>query len=373
MAEQRQGGLGELARVFLRLGLVGFGGPLATIALIEEEAVRKREWLDKQTFSDMMAAANLIPGPNSTEMAIYVGYQRAGGAGALVAGGMFILPAFLLMLLLSWAYDQFSLMPQMGGFLYGVKPAVIAVIIGTLWRLAQGSISSIWLGLLAAATLVVSYLLPGAQTGALLAAGGVGIITLAVGQRIRRTMGLGWPLLALAEVPYLPLFLTMLKVGALLFGGGLVIVPLLQAEVVDNYHWLTQPQLLDGIALGQATPGPIVIVATFVGYKVAGLLGAAIATLGIFLPAFGFVLLTAPLIRALRANHWVRAFLDAVRAAVVGAITASVITLTSAAMVDVPAALIGLAALIATFYFKVATAWVIIGAGVVGAILRTML
>ena len=336
----RSGALREIARLFLRLGVVGFGGPAAHIALMEDAVVHRRKWVKRQHFLDALSVTNMVPGPNSTELAIHVGYLRAGVLGGLVSGTCFILPAFLLMLALSWAYFEFGSVPQVVWLFYGVKPAIIAIIAATALIVA---------GLLGIALYSErSFRFPGA-----------GLLAGAYAAT---------PMISIAGLPtLLALAWVFLKASALLFGGGFVIIPLIEHEVVSVYGWLSAQQFIDGVAIGQATPGPIVITAAFVGYAAAGLAGAAVATAAIFLPAFVIVLAgTGPYLERIRGSEMARAFLKGTNAAVIGTILGAGILLMGSAVVDLPTALILIAAAIALVRFGLSTIPLIASAAAIG-------
>ncbi|MFL5732465.1 MAG: chromate efflux transporter [Chloroflexia bacterium] len=374
--------LREVAGLFLRLGIIGFGGPSAHVAMMEQEVVHKRGWLERQAFLDALAATNLVPGPNSTEMAIHIGYLRAGRVGGLVAGLLFILPAFGLMLGLSWAYVAYGAVPQVDAVFYGLKPAVLAVILVTTYRLGRAAVTDRNLVLLGLFSLAVGLLVPGAEIAALLVAGVAGLLLYAPRPAstslksllITPTLTGLWYSVVSTQASVLALAWVFLKAGALLFGGGYVMIPLVEPEVVGQYGWLTHQQFLDGIALGQSTPGPIVITATFIGYVAGGLPGALVATAAIFLPAFVLVLfLTGPFTNRLRNAPRPRAFLKGVNAAVVGAILAAALTLSTSAIIDLPTLAILAASLLALLRLRWDTLWVLLGGGLVGLVLRAMM
>jgi chromate transporter len=339
--------LPELARLFTRLGIVGFGGPTVHIAMIEDEAVARRGWLPREQYVDALAATNLIPGPNSTEMAIHVGYKRAGVAGGIVAGLCFILPAFLLMIGLSWAYFRWNDVASITDIFDGIKPAVIAILAVTLWRLARSSVRDIpQLGLMVAAGAAV-FFLAAWEPLILLAAGAMGIILYVRPDsypQIRLPAFAPSPLwlapaLAASFFAWRPgefvdLGLVFLRAGGLLFGGGYVLIPLIQDSVTNQHGWLTQKQFIDGVALGQSTPGPIVITATFVGYAAAGLTGALIATACVFTPAFVFAIAGGSFLERIRSWTPASAFLKGVGPAVVGTIAAVAIDLGDEAIIN---------------------------------------
>jgi chromate transporter len=314
-------------------------------------------------------------------MAIHIGYLRAGRLGGLVAGLLFILPAFILMLALSWAYVTYGAIPRVGALFYGLKPAVLAIILVTTYRLGRTAVTDLRLALVALFSLAVTLLAPGAEIAALLIAGLAGLYLYAprpAGNSLRSLVitplltSLSYMVLS-PQSSVLALAWVFLKAGALLFGGGYVMIPLVEPEVVGQYGWLTHRQFLDGIALGQSTPGPIVITATFIGYLAAGLPGAVVATAAIFLPAFVLVLfLTGPFTNRLRNAPRPRAFLKGVNAAVAGSILATAITLSTSAVVDLPTLLILAASLLALLWLRWDTLSVLVGGGVAGVILAVL-
>ena len=371
--------LAELAKLFFSLGVVGFGGPAAHIAMMEEEVVQKRKWMTPQGFLDLVGATNLIPGPNSTEMTMHVGFARAGWLGLFVAGWSFILPAAGLTLALAWLYVQSASVPDVAPFLAAIPAAVLAVIAGALWRLGKKAVTSWPLALIAAA--VSAALLMGVrEIPALFIGGGAGGLALALargGGRLDTLSGQGAiPLLAavaqgaVAAAPSLGVLgLFFLKVGAVLYGSGYVLVAYLEADVVGRFGWLTQTQLLDAIAIGQLTPGPVLTTSTAVGYLVQGVPGAVVATLGIFLPAFVFTGLLHPLVPRLRDHVLTASILDAVNAASV-ALMAVVTFRLALGTLDTPAAwaiAVVAAALVLTKRAGVIT--LVVGAAIMGGLL----
>ena len=373
--------LREVLAYFGMLGVLGFGGPVAHIAMMERGAVNERGWLSRPRFLDALAATNLVPGPNSTEMAIHIGYQRAGLAGAVGSGLAFILPAFVMMLGLSWAYFEQEATPAVDDFFYGIKPAVVAVIAATAYRLFLSGVSEprrlaageADLRLLAifAASLAVGLAFPGLEVAVLLAAGVVGFLLYGPPLRPRPGAFVLLPLLGVSALAWEPgrlldLFWLCLRTGGLLFGGGYVMIPLLEGPVVDGFGWLTREQFLAGVALGQSTPGPIVITATFVGYGAAGLAGAAVATFAIFLPSFFFAVLTSRFIAAFGEVAWLRAALKGIGAAVVATILAATIRLAESAFVDAATVVIGAVVAYASLRTRVHSALLLLGGGIVG-------
>ena len=364
--------LSEIARLFLRLGATAFGGPAAHIALMRTEVVKRRQWLSEQQFLDLLGATNLIPGPNSTEMAIHIGFLRGGYRGLLLAGVCFILPAMLIVIGLAWLYQQTSQMPQMEWLLYGIRPVILAIILHALWGLGKKALQ----GPLAAGAglAVLLFYLLGINEIALLVGAGLFV---SVAKNVGRappaagTVG-GWfllPVLATAaqQVFSLPvLFFTFLKIGSVLYGSGYVLLAFLRADFVQRLGWLTEQQLLDAITVGQVTPGPVFTTATFIGYLLGGLPGAGLATLGIFLPAFIFVALANPLIPRLRSSPWTAALLDGINVASLGLMAGVTIQLIAPALVDLFTSLLAIAALLFLFRTRVNPTWLIMSGAVTG-------
>src|SRR5215470_17283803 len=309
--------LREVAVFFLRLGVTAFGGPAAHISMMEGMVVRERRWLTREKFLDLLGAANLLPGPSSTELAIYIGYEQAGLAGLLLGGTCFILPAALLTLGIAYLYVRIGSLPQVGGILYGIKPVIIVVIAEALWHLTRTAAKT-WLlalvGLLAGAAALLR-----ANPLFILLASGALVMTLRISRRARSGAGavVAWflPTAAPVSMGLLPLFLAFAKIGAVVFGSGYVLLAFLRADLVDHLHWLTEAQLLDAVAVGQFTPGPVFTTATFIGYVLGGPAAAAVATLGIFLPAFVFVAVSGPLVPRIRRAKLAGAVLDGVNVA----------------------------------------------------------
>jgi chromate transporter len=374
--------LKEVALSFLRLGTTAFGGPAAHIAMMEDEFVRRRGWLDHRQFLDMLGATNLIPGPNSTEMAIHIGHQRAGWKGLLVGGACFILPAMLIVLAVAWAYVRFGSLPQVEGVMYGVKPVIIAIVFQALWRLAPNAVKNIFLGAIGLIGTVAA--LSGVNTLTVLF--GAGVIAAAVervnqcraGQAADRVGVIGWfgiPALkaaTAAAVPFslLGLFLFFLKVGAILYGSGYVLLAFLQADLVGRLHWLTQSQLLDAVAIGQVTPGPVFTTATFIGYLLGGVKGAIAGTIAIFLPSFILVAASRPLIPRIRRSRVAGAFLDGVNVGALGLMAAVTLQLSHAALIDVTTASIGAISVLVLIVSRTNSAWLIFAGGLVGVVSR---
>ncbi len=380
----RPASLRELALLFLRLGSTAFGGPAAHIAMMEDEVVRRRHWLTQEEFLDLLGATNLIPGPNSTEMAIHVGHRRAGWAGLLVAGGCFILPATLIVLTIGWAYVRFGRLPQAEGLLYGVKPVVLAIVFQAIWRLGRSALKTKLLAVIGVAAAALNFF--GVNELAVLFGAGM-VMAVSRSAASKRSGGnaallLGiWPGISPAAAtaaagasaaPFglWPMFLLFVKIGSVLFGSGYVLLAFLRADLVDRLHWLTEGQLLDAVAIGQITPGPVFTTATFIGYVLSGVPGAMLATAGIFLPAFFFVAVSGPLVPRLRRSSTAGAFLDGVNAASLALMAVVMVQLARAAFVDWPATAIGAAAAFLLLLYKLSSTWLILGSAVVGMLFR---
>lgn len=371
--------LGVVAAVFLRLGATSFGGPAAHIALMEDEIVRRRAWLTHEEFVDLLGSVNLIPGPNSTEMAIHIGHRMAGWMGLVVAGLCFIFPAALIVLALACAYVAYGKLPSVTGLLYGIKPVVIAIIVRALYKLGRTCVKSWPLAGLAIIVAVLA-VLGGHELLVLLGAGALVALVRAVRRRVELP---GTPCLAILAAPLLPvaqgatlvglgpLFLFFLKVGSVLFGSGYVLLAFLRADLVERYGWMREQQLLDAIAIGQVTPGPLFTTATFIGYVLAGPAGAAVATAGIFLPAFVFVAASVPLLPRLRRSVVAGAFLDGVNVAALALMAVVTWQLGRAAIVDVPTALLAIISAVILLGSHINSAWLMLGGAVIG-LLRTV-
>jgi chromate transporter len=371
--------LRELALLFLRLGATAFGGPAAHIAMMEDEVVRRRGWMTEERFLDLLGATNLIPGPNSTEMAIHIGWQRRRAAGLVVAGLAFIVPAMLLTGALGWMYVRFGSVPAAAGLLYGVKPVVLAVVMQAIWGLAPRAARTVPLRVLAVAAAVVVAV--GVHELLVLFGAGLAAVLVDRGRawredRARHRLGALVPPLALGAVASavsLPsLFWVFFKIGSVLFGSGYVLLAFLRADLVERLGWITEAQLVDAVAVGQVTPGPVFTTATFIGYLLAGPAGALVATAGIFLPAFIFVALSGPLVPRLRASPATAAFLDGVNVASLALMAVVTIELSRAALVDVPTLVLGLGAAALLVRFRVNSTWLVLGGAALGLTLRTL-
>ncbi len=376
------GSLRELAVLFLRLGVTAFGGPAVHIALMEDEVVSRRRWLSRDTFLDLLGATNLIPGPNSTEMAIHIGYRQQGWLGLIVAGSAFILPAMLIVMGVAWAYVQFGTLPEVAGLLYGVKPVVMAVVLQALGRLGRTAVKTPFLALTGAGAIVLTVL--GVHELLVLLGGGL-VVTLvrSVEQRRKDKLQLSLPSFTsvplvsfasasaagtIAVVPFglWQLFLFFLKVGSVLFGSGYVLLAFLHADLVERWRWLTEGQLLDAIAVGQITPGPVFTTATFIGYLLAGSVGAVTATVGIFLPAFVFVAISGFFIPGIRRSPAAGAFLDGVNVASLALMAVVSWQLGRAAIVDWITIGLALSSLVLLIRFQLNAVWLMLGGGLIG-------
>jgi chromate transporter len=380
--QQQNHRLKELAQVFLRLGAIAFGGPAAHIAMMDDEVVKRRQWMSRDNLLDLIGVTNLLPGPNSTELAIHIGYERAGWAGLLVAGSCFILPAMILVWLLAIVYVRYQTVPQVEWLLYGIKPVIIAVVLQALWKLSKKAakdtpttiagilaIAAYFAGLneilllllIGVAVMLIKNLHSGDQTTNgvyLLPLSGmlaqVGVATTAI--------SLGWG----------SVFWFFLKIGSVLYGSGYVLLAFLQRDLVERHHWLTSQQLLDAVAIGQITPGPVFTTATFVGYLLAGNAGAIAGTLGIFLPAFLLVGIVNPWVTKLRQSTWAGGFLDGVNAASLGLMAGVTYTLGRAALIDWLTAIVAILSAIALVRFKINSVWLVVVGGLMGLVLHLL-
>ena len=370
----------DIVLLFLKLGTIAFGGPAAHIAMMEEEVVKKRQWISHEYFLDMLSATNLIPGPNSTEMAIHIGYVRAGWRGLVAAGLCFILPSLIITLLLAHLYVTYGSTPQLGSFVSGVRSAIIAVIAAAVFRLAKPVLKNRFMVVLGVLVLALN-LLGVDEILLLFGAAAAGLIR-SYRDQLRKTVTSLIVLSPLLSAPILTsaagtgiaagsatlagLGLFFLKVGSILYGSGYVLVAFLQGGLVDSRHWLTHTQLLDAVAVGQFTPGPVLSAATFIGYTILGLPGAAVATAGIFLPSFVFVLISSPFIPKLRKSWLARGFLDGANAASLGLMLAVTVFLAGSSLTGISSWGIFLSAMGAVRFWNLNTAWIVIGAAVLG-------
>ena len=369
--------LQELAQTFLKLGFVGFGGPAATIAMMDDDIVQRRNWLSREHFLDLVGATNLIPGPNSTEMAMHIGYERARFPGLIVAGACFILPAALMTGALGWLYASYGTLPEVEPFLVGIKPAVLAIILSALLRLGKTAVKS--LSLVAIGLIVASALVLGASEVIALVGGGIlGLVWLQWRARsldAGLAAGISYMILQVETAGTLSLWalgLFFLKVGAVLYGSGYVLIAFLEGDLVQNYGWLTEQQLLDAVAIGQFTPGPVLTTATFIGVLLFGLPGGAVATLAIFLPSFVFVAILNPIVPKLRRSTLTAAFLDAITISALALMTVVTVRLGIAVLLGwIPATVFALA-VFAVFRYRVNVVHVVLGGGVAGYLLQLL-
>jgi chromate transporter len=384
-SEIREASLGEIALVFLKLGTIAFGGPPAHLAMMEEEFVRRRHWITHAEFLDRLATANVIPGPSSTEVAIFVGQLKRGWLGLIVAGCCFIVPAAVIVSVIAWAYVRFGSLPRFEGVLSAIKPAVVAIVIQALGKLGRTGIRTPLLAVIAVLAAGLSFL--GVSPVLVLAfAGLVSAMAVALKNRllgaagVQKAVGIpkivaaaiaGAGVAAALPVSLLRLFVSFLKVGSFVFGSGYVLLAFLQTEFVQRLHWLTDKQLIDAVAVGQFTPGPLFTTATFIGYVVAGWAGAMLATIGIFLPGFVLVALSGPLIPRLRRSPIAAAALDGVVAGSLALMAVVAWQLGKASIVDRITLIVFCVSLIALLRFRVNSAWLIVAAAVLGWVTRS--
>lgn len=368
--------LKEIAKLFLKLGLIGFGGPAVHIAMMEEEVVRKRKWMTAEHFLDLVGATNLIPGPNSTELTMHIGHERAGWRGLIVAGACFIIPAVVITAVFAWLYQQYGQLPEVQPFIYGIKPAIIAVIVSlmiSLGRKALKTIESGLIGILAAIAVLAGL----NEIFVLFGAGLTGILIYMLKNRTQATNGI-FPFVLLqvygsaADISNFKLFLIFLKIGSILYGSGYVLFAFLDAELVVN-GWITKQQLVDAIAVGQFTPGPVFSSATFIGWQLGGAAGAVAATIGIFLPSFFLVAVLNPLIPRLRRSGIMSAFLDTVNIVSVAIILAVIVEIARSTLLDWRTLVIAIVSFAFTFYFRrMNTAYIIFGGAMLGYLLTLL-
>lgn len=369
--------LQELAAVFLKLGAIAFGGPAAHIAMMDDEIVKQRQWMSREKLLDLLGVTNLIPGPNSTELAIHIGYERAGWRGLAIAGICFILPAMLIVWALAAIYVRYQTVPQVGWLLYGIKPVIIAIIAQALWKLGKKAAKNV--PTIAAGIAVIVAFFLGMNEILLLLLAGLGVMLVYALQRGDRITSIWlFPLsgmlaqtgaatsAAISSPTWAQVFLFFLKIGSVLYGSGYVLLAFLQRDLVERNQWLTPNQLLDAIAIGQVTPGPVFTTATFVGYLLAGNLGALAGTIGIFLPAFVFVLIVNPWVPRLRQSKWASGFLDGVNAASLGLMASVTYVLARTTLVDWLTILVAVVATIVVFRFKINSAWLVLAGGAIG-------
>lgn len=373
---EEKNNLKEIAKLFLKLGIIGFGGPAVHIAMMQDEVVVKKKWLSEQHFLDLIGATNLIPGPNSTEMAIHIGHEKAGWKGLIVAGICFIFPAVIITVFFAWLYKEYGQIPEVKPFLYGIKPAIIAIIFSAIVPLAKKSLKTIQLGIIGTVVLILSLL----NYNEIILMFGAGIIALLIyylKQNTNKSINAFIPLTLfqvsntnIISPTNLNLFLIFLKIGAILYGSGYVLFAFLDAELVST-GLLSRTQLIDAIAVGQFTPGPVFSSVTFIGYQINGFSGALISTIAIFLPSFVFVALVNPLVKKMRNSKLFSTFLDAVNIASIAIIISICLAMAKETIIDWRTILIALLSIVVTFnYKKINSAFIVLGGSIIGYILN---
>ncbi len=384
--EKTRQSLAEVARLFLKLGFIAFGGPAAHVAMMRGEVVERRKWLTEQQFLDLLGAANIIPGPSSTELAIFLGYVRVGWPGLILAGALFILPAMLMVLVLAWAYVEYGSTPAATWLLYGIKPVIIAIIAKALWQLTRTAVKDTVLGVVGVSVFV--FYLFGLNAIALLFGGGLLVMLVQNRGRIwskGRLHAIFAPLLSLSSASGLAkatavgayfnlgtLFLTFLKIGAVVYGSGYVLLAFLRSDFVEKLHWLTDQQLIDAVAVGQFTPGPVFTTATFIGYLVGGLPAGILSTVAIFLPGFIFAAAIYPIVPRLRRSPWASKLLDGINVSAVGLMAGVTWVLGRAALIDWFTAILALISGVLVFRLKINSAWLVIGGGILGLVYKLL-
>lgn len=366
--------LREIASVFFKLGCVAFGGPAAHIAMMEKEIIEKRKWMSHQHFLDLIGATNLIPGPNSTEMTMHCGHERGGVPGLFVAGASFIFPAVVITGILAYFYIKYGELPEVQPFLFGIKPAVLAIIAGAVFKLGKKAIKTFELAILCMITIVLSIL----GFNEIITLLGIGIIGtfyfFSKSQLQKSTLNSSFiPVFlfqaSLGKLSTIKILLSFLKVGAILYGSGYVLFAYLDAELVAP-GFLTRPELMDAIAMGQFTPGPVLSTATFIGYQLGGIQGAIVASLGIFIPSFIFVWILNPLVPKMRKSKFLSYFLDCVNVAAVGIMAAVLYEMSLESLVDWRAILIAVTSVVITFkYRQISVVYLVLGSSILGYLL----
>lgn len=364
--------LKEVAKLFFKLGSIAFGGPAAHIAMMEDEVVKKRKWMTSEKFLDLVGATNLIPGPNSTEMTMHCGYERAGWKGLFVAGFCFIFPAVVITAVFAWLYQEYGHLPNVEPFIYGIKPAVIAIIAMAAYRLGKKAVKNTVLAILGIITIIACFL----GVNEIIALFGCGILGLIIHNFIKSRNNLNsyLPILLIqavnpSKIGVVKILVSFLKVGAILYGSGYVLFAFLDAELVAN-GWLSRQALIDAVAVGQITPGPVLSTATFIGWQMNGGLGAIAATLGIFLPSFLFVLILNPLIPKMRKSSNLSSVLDAVNVAAVALIAVVCLEMGKDTLTDWRTIIISISSLIIVFAFKkLNSAFIVLGGSLLGYVL----
>ncbi|MGK0365284.1 MAG: chromate transporter [Saprospiraceae bacterium] len=359
--------LKEIAKVFFKLGSIAFGGPAAHIAMMDDEIVKKRKWISSQHFLDLIGATNLIPGPNSTEMTMHCGHERGGKLGMFVAGISFVFPAVVITMVFAWLYEKYGQLPEVDPYIYGIKPAVIAIILSAVHRLGKKALKSVELGILGVLTIVACLYYEVNEILAMFGCGLLGLLLYFIKNPPSKA-GSFAPLLLL-QVSHMKIFLTFLKVGAILYGSGYVLFAFLDVELVAT-GLMTRQELIDAIAVGQFTPGPVLSTSTFIGWQLGGFWGAIAATIGIFLPSFIFVMLLNPIVPKLRKSKVISAFLDAINIAAVAVIVAVCFEMAKDTLTDWRTIAIAVLSLVVVFAFKkLNSAIIVVGGAVLGFLL----
>ncbi len=364
--------LKEIAKLFFKLGSIAFGGPAAHIAMMEEEVVKKRKWMKQDHFLDLIGTTNLIPGPNSTEMTMHCGHERAGWKGLVIAGFCFIFPAVIITSLFAWLYQIYGELPEVKPLIYGIKPAVISIIMVAAYRLAKKAIKNSQLAVLGIISLIAC-MVGLNEIMVLFGSGFIGYLWHYLKTNNNKLNSL-IPFLVSQSIDYskistIKLFFTFLKIGSILYGSGYVLFAFLETELVAN-EWLSRQTLIDAVAVGQITPGPILTTATFIGWQVNGIIGAMVATIGIFIPSFIFVLVLNPLIPKMRKSKVIGAILDSVNIASVALIIAVCITMARETLTDWRTIIITTISLTIVFVFKKTNnAFIVLGGSIFGYLL----
>ena len=374
MNSEKRRNLKEVVLLFLKLGFTAFGGPAVHLGIMHDEVVKRRRWLDDEQFLDLVGATNLIPGPNSTEMTIHLSYLRAGWPGFILGGISFVLPAVMMVMGLAWSYQKYGAAPQVAWVLYAVKPVVIAIIIKALWFLGKKAIKDLLTGITVIAVLILN--LMGIDTLVLLFSAGIIVMLIRNFGSLKKdplTMRGFLPFTLPTAVSLVPkmfslstLFFTFLKIGSVLYGGGYVLLAFLRSDFVVRLGWLTEKQLIDAVAIGQVTPGPLFTTATFIGYILAGVPGALLSTIGIFIPSFFFVAISNRFIPKMRQSVWFSEFLNGVNAASIGLMAAVTIQLAQAVFTDLTSVVLAIFSIILVVFTKISTTWIILAAIVFG-------
>lgn len=367
--------LSELATFFLKLGTIAFGGPAAHIAMMEHELVRRRCWIPREKFLDLLGASNLIPGPSSSELAIHIGFLLGGWPGLLIAGCCFIMPAAVLVAGLAWLYVRFGKLPTVASILFGIKPMIIGVILQALWGLGRSALKSRLLGSLGLLCVILAF--AAVHPLLILVLGGVAAATAkSISHRSCSWLAsfAAGSCIGIAGVSFslTLLFLVFLKIGATVFGSGYVLLAFLRADFVTRYHWLTDGQIIDAVAVGQITPGPVFTTATFIGYLLGGFPGAIFATVGIFLPAFMLVAASGPLVPRIRKSATAGAFLDGVNVASLALMAAVTWQLGRASLVDPITLALAVFAVICLWRFRLNSAWLVPLGGMAGLLAKAI-